>query len=216
MSRYKAVLFDFDGTLIDTNELILNSWRHLYKVLAGRICEDSEVTGSFGEDLYDSVAERFRDVDTAEAVAIYRQFQMEINEKDIVPFPGAKECLDHLVASGLRLAIVTSRRWSTTSNKHMKFGLDDRFETKVTADDTDVHKPDPTPILLCLKKLDLTADDAIYVGDSRYDVQCAHNAGMKCALVDWSICHPREKRVGIDAPDWTLYRYEDLYDILGI
>lgn len=214
MGKIKAVLFDFDGTLVDTNEIILGSWRHTYKTILGRECTNEEVVGTFGEILYDTMVNRFPDVDPEEAIAIYRQYQEGIYKEAIEMCPGMRDLVLELKKRGYKTAIVTSRLKSSTETGLYKFDIADQFDAFVSCEDTDKHKPDPTPCLIALEKLGVTADEAIMIGDSKYDIQCAHNAGIKAVLVNWTICLPEEQRVGLNVADWVVDRADEILDII--
>ena len=91
MGKFKGVLFDFDGTIMDTNEIILGSWRHVYQTLFQRDPDYKEITWTFGEPLFDSMAHMFPDRDPNEMVELYREYQRHIYNKPIHMFPGIKE-----------------------------------------------------------------------------------------------------------------------------
>lgn len=210
----KAVLFDYDGTIMDTNEIILKSWRHLYMQILGRECRDEEVTNSFGEVLRDTLIERFPDYDADELIAIYRNFQQDFFIDELKIFPGMKEMILALKNRGYLTAIVTSRVSAPTWNGLKKFGLENAFDAVVSCDDTDAHKPSPVPCQIALEKLGVDPSEAIMLGDSKYDIQCAHNAGVKAVLVNWTICTPQSERVGISKPDYIIDTASELFDII--
>ena len=215
MSRIKAILLDFDGTIMNTNQLIFNSWRHVFRTLENREIELSEVAPTFGEPLEETMRRMFPDRDAAEMVDLYRYYQKYVWKENVHMFPGMKDMLLRLKTMGYKLCLVTSRIWSTTTQGNMYvFDVADVFDDKVTPDDTKAHKPDPEPCLVALNKMDVSADEALFVGDSKYDIQCAHNAGVKAVLVGWSVCMPEETRVGINKPDYVIERPEDIFTIL--
>lgn len=214
MSQIKAVMFDFDGTVMDTNEIITGSWQHTFKRAIGHEVDPAVFIPTFGEPLIDTMAVFFPDRDPHDMIDIYREYQRFIWDKPIHMFPGVRDLLLGLKERGIKIAMVTSRIWSSAKVGHYKFDISDIFDAVVSAEDTDVHKPDPYPALLCLEKLGLSADETIMVGDSKFDIMCGHNAGIKAVLVDWTICLPPEKRVGDCKPDFTISRPEELYDII--
>ena len=128
--------------------------------------------------------------------------------------PGALEFIKELKAHDIKLAIVTSRLKSSTETGLYKFDIANQFDAFVSCEDTDKHKPDPTPCLIALDKLGVKAEEAVMIGDSKYDIQCAHNAGIKAVLVNWTICLPEEQRVGLNVADWVVDKAEEILDIL--
>ena len=213
MSKIKAVLFDFDGTIMDTNTIILKSWKHTFNTVLGRDPVHEEIVATFGEPLEVTMGKLFPDRDTHEMVETYRNYQRHIYKDDITMFPGMKETILELQKRGYKVAIVTSRLWYSTRTGLYKFDIADCFDAVVSAEDTTIHKPDPTPCLLCLDKLGVTADEALMVGDSKYDILCARNAGVKSVLVSWSISVGDELRKEL-APEYYITEAEQLLDIV--
>ncbi len=214
MKKFKAVLFDFDGTIADTNEIILKSWRYIYKMYLGRECRDEEIVGTFGEVLVDTLSERFPNENINEVLVNFRDYQKTYFEEEIVLFDGMKELVAELNERGYMTAIVTSRIKSQTLVGLKKFGMISMFDAFVSAEDTSAHKPDPAPVLIALEKLGIKPRDAIMVGDSKNDIKCAHNAGVKAVLVDWTVCLPAKERFGENRAEYTIYKPKELLDII--
>lgn len=212
MNHIKAVLFDFDGTIMDTNTIILESWEHTFQTVLGRSPSHEEIIATFGEPLETTMAKLFPDRDTPEMVEVYRSYQRNIYKDAIKMFPGTKEAILALKEKGYKVAIVTSRYWGSTRTGLYKFDISDLFDAVVSADDTTIHKPDPTPILLCLEKLGIGADEAIMVGDSKFDILCARNAGVKSVLVSWTISVNEQQRKEL-APDYYITDAAQILDI---
>ena len=213
MSKYKAVLFDFDGTIMDTNTIILKSWKHTFNTVLGRDPVHEEIVATFGEPLEVTMAKLFPDRDTHEMVETYRNYQRHIYRDDITMFPGMKDVILELQKRGYLIAIVTSRLWYSTRTGLYKFDIADCFDAVVSAEDTTIHKPDPTPCLLCLEKLGVKPEEALMVGDSKYDILCAHNAGVDAVLVSWTISVGEELRKQL-APEYYVTDAAQLLDIV--
>lgn len=211
MKNVKAVLFDFDGTIFDTNKLILESWNEVFRV-KGNKKTDEEVLATFGEPLVISM-EKWFPGQSEECINIYRSYQRDIFFEKIEIYEGMGELIKKLKALGYLNAIVTSRLTSSTMKTLEKYDLARYFDVIVTCDDTDKHKPDPAPALLALEKLGISADEAIMIGDSKFDIKCAHNAGIKGVLVGWSEAKGDIPHEGEDAPDFIIERAEDLLEI---
>ena len=213
MSRFKAVLFDFDGTIMDTNTIILESWKHTFNTVLGRDPDRKLITSTFGEPLEKTMAKLFPDRDTEEMVNTYRSYQRHIYQKDITMFPGMKEVVTELKERGYKIAIVTSRFWESTQQGLYKFDISDLIDAIVSAEDTTIHKPDPTPCLLCLEKLGIRPEEALMVGDSKFDILCARNAGVESCLVSWTITVDDELREEL-APEYYITEASQLLDIV--
>lgn len=213
MSKLKAVLFDFDGTLMNTNELIIQSWQHVFKTIRGHEADRALIKSTFGEILRDTMLKFFPGEDPDEMVAIYREYQNNINEDPILMFPGMEELVEELRSLGIRMGIVTSRLWSSSSQGKYQFDVAHMFDALVSAADTDVHKPDPEPCLICLDKLGVSPEEAIFIGDTKFDIECARNAGVKSVLVGWSL-QDGEKLREEYAPDYYAEDVAELREII--
>lgn len=211
----KAILFDFDGTVANTNELIVESWQYVYKKILGREADEADIKASFGEPLAVTMAKVFPDTPVDEAIDLYRGHQKDIYEGLIEPFPGMVELIKRLKADGLKVSITTSRLRNSTLIGLKKFGLLETIDEIITCEDTDKHKPDPKPALISLEKLGVKAEEALMVGDSIFDMQCAHNAGVKAVLVGWAEAVSAEDLHGADKPEFCIERAEDLLTVLA-
>jgi haloacid dehalogenase superfamily, subfamily IA, variant 3 with third motif having DD or ED/haloacid dehalogenase superfamily, subfamily IA, variant 1 with third motif having Dx(3-4)D or Dx(3-4)E len=209
-----TVIFDFDGTVINTNQVIINSWQYTYKAVRGREKPVEHIISSFGEPLHDTMKREFPDHDTDKVTSIYREYQAHHYKDMIELFPGMGELIRGLSGHGYNVGIVTSRMRGTTLNGLNNFGLTEYIGNIVTCEDTDKHKPDPEPALIALRNFGVTADEAIMIGDSMYDIKCAHNAGMRAVLVGWAVAVSEEEKAGPDKPDCIIEKAEDLWAYL--
>ena len=182
-----AALFDFDGTLVDTTEMIFQSMRHATSSVLGR--EDfsrEELLANVGQPLPRQM-ELF-DAERAELLLeAYRAHHEEHHDSLIAEFPGVDEALSRLRAAGVRIIVVTSKRRRSVEMALEKFpGLDLVVDLFVTMEDTTEHKPHPEPLLKGLELAgDVPRDRAVYVGDSPFDVQAAKAAGLTSVAVSW-------------------------------
>ena len=179
-------LFDFDGTIADTNQLIIGSWQAVFRARTGEEGDEKIILSTFGEPLYETMKKMFPEYDVEESVDIYRTYQKEIFLEQIDIFPGMKELILELKSRGYKVGIATSRLKASTLLGLGKFELEDAIDALVTVEDTEKHKPDPEPALICLEKLGSDASTSIMLGDSAYDMGCGKNAGMTTVLVGWS------------------------------
>ena len=216
MSSIDTVLFDFDGTVMNTNDVILRSWQHTFRTLENRE-EDTEVLlKTFGEPLETTMKKFFPDVPTEEAIKVYRSFHYD-NFGDLISvFPGMDELIAEVYRRGYKLGLVTSRLYNTTMQGLEKFDLKKYFDVVVTANDTTKHKPDPEPVNITLEKLGSKPESSIMLGDTLFDILCAQNAGVKSVLVAWSLAlkGKTKEELGDAAPDYILEKPEELLDII--
>lgn len=214
MGKINTVLFDFDGTIMDTNTVILQSWQHTFRAVEGKERPLDEIIETFGEPLYVTMERLLPQIPTEEGVKIYRSYNYEKFLELIEVFPGILELLQELKNRGYKTGIVTSRLWYSTEIGLNKYGMQQYFDAIVTCDDTDKHKPDPEPVNIALKRLGSKPEEAIMIGDSMFDIICAKNAGVKAALVGWALAVSDEDKYGENAPDYILETAEDLLNIL--
>lgn len=210
----KTILFDFDGTVANTNRLIIDSWQHVFRTVHGKETDEADIKATFGEPLGVSMVKNFPDMNPEDAIDMYRSHQKDIYEEMIEPFPGMVELLKGLKEKGYQVGIVTSRLRNSTMIGLRKFGLAETADCIVTCEDTDKHKPDPEPALIALEKLSAKADETLMVGDSMFDIKCAHNAGIKAVMVGWAEAITEADLTGPDRPEYCIEKAEDLYDIL--
>lgn len=209
-----TVLFDFDGTLVNTNDVIIASWQHTYMYYLGREESLEKITACFGEPLLLTMEREFPEVDPRESAEVYRNFQKENADELVKIFPGIKELLESLKTDGFRMGVVTSRTRESAQRYMDMFGIGDYFEEMVSCDDTEIHKPNPEPILLCLKKMGITAEEALMMGDSPFDIKCANNAGVKSVLVGWRITGDGQTLIDDAREDFTISEPSELVGVL--
>ncbi|MGI6736130.1 MAG: HAD family hydrolase [Anaerovoracaceae bacterium] len=214
MGQKDTVLWDFDGTVMDTNEVVYRSWQHTYRTLTGHDGDDAFIYATFGETLADSMERAFPDVPVEESLAVYRAYHYERFDDLIRLFPGMEETLAALCERGIRMGLVTSRLRRTTMRGVRKFHLDRYFDTIVTADDKVRHKPDPEPALLALERLHADAADSLMVGDAVYDQRCAENAGIEYVMVGWTQSLDPWKLHGSERPDHIIRRPQEILALL--
>ena len=182
-----AALFDFDGTLVDTTEMIFQSMRHATSSVLGR--EDftrEELLANVGQPLPRQM--EIFDAEKAELLLeAYRAHHEEHHDALIAEFPGVDEALNRLRTAGVRIIVVTSKRRRSVEMALEKIpGLDLVVDLFVTMEDTTEHKPHPEPLLKGLELAgDVPKDKAVYVGDSPFDVEAAKAAGLRSVAVSW-------------------------------
>lgn len=184
--RYRGVLFDLDGTLVDSLELILSSYRHTMAEHLGRVPPDEEWLRTMGRPLKEQLRE-FADSDEG-ARAMFETY-LEHNERHhdrlVRSFPGMREAVGALGSRGYRLAVVTSKLRDQAIREIGTCGLDGHFEVLVCADDVERPKPDPEPVRQAIDRLGLAPGELLFVGDSIYDLQAGDAAGVDTAAALW-------------------------------
>ena len=217
LSNTKAVLFDFDGTLLDSIDVIADSWRYTVKHFTGRGITDEEIYLTMGEMLIDSMRWLMPEIDPEEALEFYRKYQREIFLDEIKLFDGTEEVLWALKEKGYKNAIVTSRLEGSTNKAINKFGLEDLFDAVLTANDTKIFKPNPEPIYMVLNMLDCKPDEAIFIGDTVHDIDAGKAAGVYTVLVDWALqLPPGEKRDNATQADIVIKKLTDILTLLDL
>jgi pyrophosphatase PpaX len=181
--QIKALLFDLDGTILDSVPVILAASREVCEQMG--IAFDAEfVRSNIGIPLEPQgvlmAGER-----GDEFVKRYRGLYSNYRGLDTRLFPGAAEALHTLRGRGFRLGLVTSKSLQETSRIIETAGIAGHFNVVITADHVVRHKPDPEPILKALEALGVTADEAVYVGDARFDVEASSGAGVPMVGVSW-------------------------------
>jgi pyrophosphatase PpaX len=208
-----AVLFDLDGTLIDSIELILNSAQHAFRGREGYVPSDAEWLTGVGIPLATMFKRYARDDSDVEAlIAKYREYQLAHHDRLVRCYDAVVETVDALRRSGHPLAIVTSKTGWLAQRGLDNVGLGAHFDVIVGCDSCALHKPDPGPVLFALEKLGRAADEAVFVGDSVYDMQAGNAAGVTTIAALWGP-FTRDDLVP-SAPAYFLDRIADLPRLL--
>ena len=205
----EAVLFDLDGTVADTNELVFTSFKELFKKM-GMEVEDEVIYSFFGEPLMNSL-KKYSD-QPEELVGHFRDFNEKVHDEMIKPFDGVIETLEGLKERGIKLGIVTSKRAFMAKKSLETLDLAKHFSVVVTPEDTRKHKPYPEPLLKACELLGgIDPKNTMMVGDATYDVLCGNKAGAKTVAVKYSmISHDVLRAAGPD------YMVDNLTEILKI
>ena len=210
--RYPTVLFDLDGTLIDSGAMILASFRHATRTVLEREIPDAELAALVGGM---NIHEQMRTLDARhvdELVRVYREHNEPLHA-DLQAFRGVEDLLALLRSQGRKLGIVTAKRRRTVDLAFAVLPIERFFDTVVTSGDTERHKPNPEPVLLALERLDAGPADAAFVGDSPFDVRAGKAAGVFSVGVSWGGLHTDERLLEAGA-DVVVHSPEHLLDVL--
>jgi pyrophosphatase PpaX len=211
--RFRVVLFDLDGTLIDSGPIILASMQHATKTVLGREIAYEELAATVGgQGLVSQM--RALDPDRAdELVEVYKEHNDPLHET-LEAFDDFLDVLPRLRAEGRRLGIVTAKRHRTVRLALDRFPeLAEQFEVVVGYEDTERHKPEPDPVRFALERLDAAPAEAAYVGDSPFDIQAAKAAGVFAVAVAWGGIHADERLLE-EEPDAFVREPAELLDVL--
>lgn len=180
----RAVLFDLDGTLIDSTDLIVDSYAHTYRA-HGRVMSTEQILADLGIPLHDTLARYFHGDELKTATATYLEYNLARHDDGVRHMAGVVDLVRRLRAGGLRLAVVTSKLRETARRGLALCRLDGMFEHVVAKEDTRRHKPDCEPLLYALALLQSEASETAYVGDSPNDVEAADGAGVRAIAALW-------------------------------
>ena len=190
--RFPVVLFDLDGTLIDSGGMILASFRHATRTVLAREFSDEALLAHVGGATLDEQMRALDPTRVEDLVASYRAHNEPLHD-ELQPCRGVVEVLEWLHEEGRRLGIVTAKRQVTVGLAFRVLPLAHLFGAVVASDDVERNKPHPDGILRALELLGARPEEAAYVGDSPFDVEAARRAGVYSVAVGWGGIHTREK-----------------------
>ncbi len=211
--KINTLLFDLDGTLIDTNELIISSFLHTLEIYYPGKYQREDVIPFMGPTLM----ETFGGIDVNKAeemVAKYRAFNIANHDNIVTIFEGVYDTIKTLKESGYKIGIVTTKLSDVVNMGLRLTKLDEFFDVIVALDHVKNAKPDPEPVLMALEQLGSSPEEAIMVGDNSHDILAGKNAGTKTAGVAWTL-KGRDFLASLQ-PDYLLDNMSDLLTILEV
>lgn len=206
---WSTVIFDLDGTVADTTDLIVASFQHAFAEVAGLQVRREEALGWIGRPLREVLQER----DPARADALFASYLAHNRAHAsamIRPFPGVLELIEGLRDCRAGVAIATSKARESARLTLTLVGLDSQVSTLVAFEDSERHKPFPDPLFMALERLGASAAQACYVGDAGVDVKAARSAGMASVAVTYGAGSPAE----LGAADYLVDSVAELRDLL--
>ena len=208
-----TVLFDLDGTLADSVELIMAAYRHTMQRCLGHVPPDALWLAGLGTPLARQLEEFASDAEQHEQMRVtFRDYSDAHHDQELRPYDGIAGLLADLQERGLKLGLVTSKHRVSSLRAFRVLGLEGIFEVLVCADDVDRHKPDPLPVLRALEELGSEADRTVFVGDSPHDMVAGRRAGVRTAAACWG---PFEKsQLEPTCPDYWLQEPAKLLELL--
>lgn len=212
MGKYKVLLFDLDGTLCDTDEMIVQTMRAIYqdfKPVKERTRE--ELYYFSGPPIRDTLANEFPDQDGDYMYEVFKKVSKEFYKDYVYPYQDEIEVLKALKQKGYLLGVVTNKGLPLTIYSLEICHIDGLFDVVISADDVNIPKPDPSGIYKALEKLNiLDKKEVLYIGDNDIDYITATNAGVDTLLVTWG---PRKINV-LDKAKYLAKSYNDIGGIL--
>ena len=207
-----TLLFDLDGTLIDTNELIIKSFLHTLEHYRPGEYTREHVLEFIGPPLADSFL-KVEPERVDEMIQHYRAFNHEMHDELVEEYEGVYETIEQLHKQGYKMAIVTTKIRKTAMMGLKLTGLDQFFDVVIGLDDVENAKPDPEPLIKALNQLGSKKESAMMIGDSHSDVLAGKNLGIPTAVVGWSI--KGEEKIRTFEADYILSTMRDLIAIVG-
>ncbi len=207
----KNIIFDLDGTLADSEELIIRSFQHIHRIFKGREEDEAVLKKTFGATMKDVITSDFEEPYEI-VLGEYRKYHHANFEKYMKLFQGADELIKTLHERGYTLGIVTSRLEYTAMKILNMHGIRDCFSSVITADMCENHKPHPEPLQKCLGELNAKKEESIYIGDTTFDIECARNTGVKSVLVTWNDYEHVEEKI---KADYEISSYDEVFDIIN-
>ncbi|MEK7667734.1 MAG: HAD-IA family hydrolase [Gemmatimonadota bacterium] len=207
--RYPTVLFDFDGTLVDSVRLIVESFHHTMRVHGHEPRPDAFWIAGLGTPLR-VVFRAFTD-DAAvvqRMIATYREWNFAHHDAMVRAYPGALEAVRAVQRRGSRLGIVTSKNRDGLERGLALCGFDGLFDELVTSDDLEASKPSPEPVLLALERLGASPGRTLFVGDSPHDIAAGRDAGTETAACLWGPFS--REQIAAERPHHWLSSFADL------
>src|SRR5438270_9548659 len=208
--RFPVVLFDLDGTVIDSGAIILASMRHAAREVLGAVVPDEQLMAAVGGPGLEAQMRALAPDRVEELVTVYRAHNEPLHE-ELACCAGMEDVLVRLKDEGRRLGIVTAKRRQTVELAFVRLPIEHLFETVVGGDETERHKPHPEPLQLALERLGAVPEQAAYVGDSPFDMQAAKAAGLYAIGVSWGRIHTAETLTDADV---VIHDPEELLELV--
>lgn len=213
-STIKTMLFDLDGTIIDTNELIIRSFIESLQGVTPEGFGREHIIPSMGEPLTDQMRRFSGREDVTDLVAAYREVNLRLHDEYVKAFDHVNDVIERLHGQGIQIGVVTTKMRLTTERGLKYVGLFDYIDAIVTIDDVVNAKPHPEPVKKAIDLLGADPASTMMVGDSIVDIQSALAAGTIAVGVAWSLKGEQKlKEVGAHH---VIHDMRDLYSFVGL
>ncbi|MFC7679233.1 pyrophosphatase PpaX [Paenibacillus sp. GCM10028914] len=209
----ETILFDLDGTIIDTNEMIITSFMRVFEQGPKGPLKREDIIPHMGTTLEQQLQTFSGEEDVSTLVPLYRTYSNKYHDEMVRPFPYVNEVIEWLYAQGISMGIVTTKIRPTTLMTLEKFDLEKYMSAVVTVNDVENPKPHPEPVLKAIESIGCNPQTTLMVGDSTVDIQSAKAAGVLAAGVAWSL--KGEQVLRDCGADYILKDMRDIYTIVG-
>ena len=209
----KNIIFDFDGTLIDTNKMIVEGLDIFAIAYRGSALTHEEHQLLTGKPLIEQMA-YINETKWEEMMDAFRLWYLKAHAKMAKPFEGITELLHYLKESQYTLSIVSNNSRETILFGLKQLEIETYFAEVITCDDVVVKKPSPEGLNLLIKRLNVTPDTCIFIGDSGNDILAGKNAGIASVLVGWTAVE-RQELLKLE-PDFVIEHPLEILEIIGL
>lgn len=207
-----TILFDLDGTLINSIDHIVDCWQHTVRTGLGREISREEVLPTIGRSLQ-ACFEEMSPGRSDELYSIYTTYERDRHDANVQLIMGTREVLDTLLAQDYKLGVVTSKVLHVAMSGLELFQLDPYFQVIITQADTERHKPYPDPLLVACERLGVLPAGAVYVGDAWTDIEAGKAAGLLTVGVTWGAAGEAIREA---EPDYILATMTELPGLLKL
>lgn len=208
----RTILFDLDGTLIDTNELIIDSFLYTFKQFGYNVTRE-QCIGFNGPSLEETF-KRFNSGQVEAMLQTYRAYNSQHHDDLVKPFPKVKATIEYLTNKGIKVGIVSTKMRISIERGLKVAHLENLFQTIVALDDVKHAKPHPEPVLKGMNALAGIPTTTLMIGDNYHDIEAGHRAGVKTAGVAWS--YKGSAFLQKYNPTYMLKQMDDLLNIVGV
>ena len=210
-SQYKLLLFDMDGTIADTDEMVYLSFVELYKRYGeGHSRPREEIMYFSGPPIRDTLLKEFPNKDQKELQQAFVDISDPLYDEVVTIYPHQIETLEYLFEQGYKMAVVTNKATYKAYYVLKLLGLEKFFSFVIGREDVVKSKPNGEGILTAMNKAGFLKQETLYIGDNDIDYLTATDAGVDCMLVNWG---PRELKL-LDKAKYVISKYEEMEEVL--